>query len=76
MAPRYHCPDFKQVLEGCAVEVDQQKEVWNDKANLAFVTNLTEVDFARFRDGFHLVNHIQTRFFPSYTKNFLLLIEH
>ncbi|CAI2380683.1 unnamed protein product [Moneuplotes crassus] len=76
----YCCPEFESVLENCNIKILTSEALepnqWNDEARFAFVSKLKEVDYARYINDFHFVNHIQTRYKPCSPKGFLKLIEH
>lgn len=44
-------------------------DLWNYKARLSWVTTLDEIDYARFKIGFHLVNRIPTLYKLTQFKN-------
>ena len=48
---------------------------WNEDAKIAFVQKLKEVDYAKYFQDYHFVNHIPTRLRPNNPKGFLKLIE-
>ena len=72
---RYSNTDFIEILKASKFDIWRPTDSWNHTAKLSFVSSLKEVDYAKFREGFHLVNHIPTRLDPSHPKSFLKLIE-
>jgi len=42
---------------------------WNYKARLAWVVNLDEIDYARFKIGYHLVNRVPSLYKMTHHKN-------
>jgi hypothetical protein len=48
---------------------------WDETKKLHFVTRLKDVDYAKFRDGYHLINHIPSQLNPTCPKLMLSLIE-
>ena len=49
-------------------EVDKTDR-WNYKARLSWVANLNEIDYARYKIGFHMVNKIPTLYKFTLMKN-------
>ncbi|CAI2383092.1 unnamed protein product [Moneuplotes crassus] len=75
----YSFPAFREIMDWLSIEILPSKtadlDQWNDEARIAFVTGLRGVDYARYLNGFHFVNHIQTRYRAGTTVGFLKLIE-
>ena len=55
-------------------ELDKTDQ-WNYKARLALVWNLNELDYARFKMGYHIVNRIPTLYSLTLSKNVLKMWE-
>lgn len=49
--------------------------MWNYKSRLAIVCNLNELDYARFKIGYHIVNRIPTLYNLTFSKNVLKMLE-
>ena len=72
---QYTNSEFTDILKKNCLEMWRPTDTWNQTAKITFVSALKEVDYAKFREGFHIINHIPTRLDATNPKSFLKLIE-
>lgn len=74
---QYDCPEVKNIMKAHHIEPlpPTTNQEWNDVARIALVVRMSKIDYAKFRDDYHIINHIPTRLNPARPKSFCKLIE-
>lgn len=69
----FHLKPLMEWMEKLSFTELDRVDAWNYKARLSFVNNLNELDYARFKIGYHMVNRIPCLYPWTSAKNVIKL---
>lgn len=72
---KYSSSMISKAINSCGFSKVDSQMYWKGLERLAFVYSLKEIDYARFKEGYHLVNHLPSRLNLNEPKNFIIFME-